>query len=132
MRYAIATLSALFVLVALDVAFLTMTGDSLYRARIGDHLLPKPVLWAAGVFYLLYVAGIVYFAVSPALWSGSWTDAATRGAALGLVAYGTYDLTNQALMRDWPPLITVVDMGWGTLLTAIVATASYFAAARFG
>jgi uncharacterized membrane protein len=132
MRYAIAYIAALLVLLALDLAFLTMTGDSLYRSRIGEHLLPKPALWAACAFYLIYVAGIVFFAVDPALASGSWTAALMRGAILGFVAYGTYDLTNQALMRGWPLVITVVDMGWGAGLTAVVATAGYLAAARFG
>jgi uncharacterized membrane protein len=132
MRYVTAYLAALILLVALDFAFLSLTGDSLYRSRIGEHLLPKPLLWAAAAFYLIYVAGIVFFAVDPALVSGSWTTALMRGAILGFVAYGTYDLTNQALMRGWPLVITMADMSWGAALTGVVATASYLAAARFG
>jgi uncharacterized membrane protein len=76
-------------------------------------------------------AGVVILAEQPGLRSGSWTTAASHGAVLGCVAYATYDLTNQATLRNWSGLITVSDIAWGTVLTAIAATAGYAAAWRW-
>ena len=73
------------------------------------------------LFYLIYVCGIVKFAVFPALESHRWTTALVNGAILGLVAYGTYDLTNQATLKIWSPLVTIADLCWGTMLTASAA-----------
>jgi len=121
------------VLLAGDVLWLsTMTGI-LYRPALGALMAEQPDLVAAALFYLVYVFGIVFFAVAPALASGRWSAALARGAALGLVAYGTYDLTNQATLRGWPVLVTVVDIAWGVVLTAAAAIAGYLdgrAAAR--
>lgn len=95
---------------------------SVYRQHIGALLYDGVRFGPAIVFYLLYVAGIVYFAILPALTSGGgWPQAAVNGALLGLVAYGTYDLTNQATMKVWPTAMTVMDMAWGTVLTASAA-----------
>ena len=81
----------------------------------------------AAAFYLLYVAGILFFAVFPALATGRWTTALGRGAALGLVAYATYDLTNAATLRGWSTTVTIADLCWGTALTALAATVGYLA-----
>ena len=78
-------------------------------------------------FYLFYIAGIVYFAVNPALAGGSWTQAMVAGAILGLIAYGTYDMTNLATIKNWSISVTVIDIVWGATLTAGSATAGYFA-----
>lgn len=95
---------------------------SVYRQHIGALLMDGVRFGPAIVFYLLYVAGIVYFAILPAVNSGGgWQQAALNGALLGLVAYGTYDLTNQATMKVWPTAMTVMDMAWGTVLTASAA-----------
>lgn len=111
------------VFLALDAVWLSLMTGSLYRPLLGDLVADGVNLPPAILFYLLYIAGVVIFAVQPALASGRWTTATALGAAFGLVAYATYDLTNHATLRDWPVLVTVVDMAWGTALTAVAATA---------
>jgi uncharacterized membrane protein len=124
--YAI-TLSIFF---AIDLVWLGAIAKNFYRQHIG-HLLAADVNWPAAVlFYLVYIAGIVYFAVRPAIETGGATRALAHGAVLGFIAYATYDLTNQATMRDWPVLVTVVDLLWGTVLTAAVAYLSVQASSR--
>ncbi len=125
-----AYLATAFVFLVLDLLWLTRVASGFYRERLGGLLLDQPNFAAAGAFYVIYVAGIVYFAVSPALQAGSWTTALMAGAVLGLVAYGTYDLSNLATLRNWSLTLTIVDMIWGAALTAIAATAGYHAAAR--
>ena len=114
-------------LFAIDFGWLTTMTSAFYKPRIGGLLLETPNFTAAVLFYLLYCAGVLTLAVWPALQSGDWRDALWRGAMLGLVAYGTYDLTNLATLKGWSWQLTVVDMAWGTLLTggtATVATAA--------
>ncbi len=87
--------------------------------------------WPAAIlFSLVFIAGIVLFVVRPALEAGSGLRALTYGAFLGFLAYATYDLTNQATIRDWPALVTVVDLAWGTFLTALVSCSSYQVSSR--
>jgi uncharacterized membrane protein len=81
---------------------------------------------------VIYVAGIVIFAIKPALVTGSWAGAAGKGALLGFFCYATYDLTNQATLKTWPATVTIIDMGWGMVLTACAATVGYLAALRLG
>ena len=123
--YALAYIAALIVLAACDFVWLSTMGASVYRPRLGGLLLERPVLWAAVLFYLVYAAGVVVFAVAPALGAASWLRAAGMGALFGLFAYATYDLTNLATLRSWSVLVTVLDIGWGAVLTAIGATAGY-------
>lgn len=96
-----------------------------YRERLGSLLLNKPQLGYAAGFYLLYVAGIVALAVNPSLNSGNWVNALIAGAILGLVAYGTYDMTNLSTLRGWSLTVSLVDMAWGTVLTATAASGGY-------
>lgn len=100
----------------------------LYRPILKDILLSNFKLAPAVFFYLIYAAGIVVFAVSPALRSGNWLDAALMGGMFGLVAYATYDLTNHATLKSWDVKITLIDIAWGTIATSAVATAGYFSA----
>lgn len=116
----------------LDAIWLTLMADTLYRPLMGDKLGPGFVLAPAVVFYLIYIFGIVYFAVMPALEGGGLAKAALNGAVLGLVAYATYDLTNQATLRDWPLAVTLADIPWGMFVSAVAASAGFFAASRFG
>lgn len=125
--YAAAALAFL----AVDAVWLSTMADLLYRPLLGDLLAPQFRLGPAILFYVIYIGGIVFFAVRPALATGRLSTAALQGAALGFVAYGTYDLTNHATLRDWPAIITVADMIWGTLLTATASIAGYAAARRF-
>jgi uncharacterized membrane protein len=112
-------------MLALDLVWLTTMVPRLYRPALGDMLADPPNLPVAAVFYLLYVVGIVVFAVMPAVASGSWLQALGAGALLGLVAYGTYDFTNLSTLRDWPLTLSLVDVAWGTVLTAVSAFAGY-------
>lgn len=96
-----------------------------YRERLGSLLLDKPQLGYAAGFYLLYAAGIVALAVNPALDGGNWVNALIAGAILGLSAYGTYDMTNLSTLRGWSLTVSLVDVAWGTLLTATAATGGY-------
>ncbi len=115
---------------AVDLVWLGVVARTFYRQHLGHLLSPQVVWWAAILFYLLYIAGIVFFAVRPALESHSAARAALYGAFLGLLAYATYDLTNQATMKDWPLIVTVVDLAWGSVLTASVAYLSYQVSSR--
>jgi uncharacterized membrane protein len=111
------------IMLAIDAVWLTLAAEPLYRARIG-HLMRDDgfLVSAAAAFYLLYLLGILVLAQMPAR---RWQDALWRGAVFGLCAYGTYDLTNQATLRDWPWEVTIIDLVWGSTLTAIVAAAGH-------
>lgn len=117
---------------AIDMVWLGLISKNFYAKHLG-YLMAKDVNWAAGIFfYLLFIGGLVLFVVSPALEKNSWTYALLYGALLGLISYATYDLTNLATIKDWPLIITIVDMIWGTVLAATVSTASYFLATKLG
>ena len=119
---------AALAMLALDSAWLTFAAKRLYRPYLGDVLAEGFRFAPAAAFYFIYVGGIVFLAVMPGIDAGKWTVAATRGAALGFIAYATYDLTNQATLKQWSSVVTVADMAWGTLLTGVAATAGFFAA----
>lgn len=118
-------LTTAVIFLGLDSVWLCNAADLLYRPMLGAILLERFRLVPAVLFYLLYVAGVVKFAVLPALESGRWTTALVSGACLGLIAYGTYDLTNQATLKVWSALVTVVDLCWGTCLTAGAGVLGY-------
>jgi uncharacterized membrane protein len=121
MTTAIAYITALVLFLAIDLAWLMWLGRGLYVSEIGALLRPKPLLAAAVAFYLLYSAGLVLFAILPGLAVSSAFRAALLGAALGLVAYGTYDLTNLAVTQGFTLKIAVIDMLWGMMLSGAVA-----------
>jgi uncharacterized membrane protein len=123
--FALSYISAAIIMLGFDAIWLSLTATPLYRARLGSLMLDKPDFVPAVVFYVLYVVGVVVLVILPALTARSWEFALTRGALLGCVAYATYDLTNQATMRGWSPVITCADIVWGTLLTAAAATGGY-------
>lgn len=112
------------VFVGLDVLFISRIALELYRREIGGLLLERPNLAIAALFYLLFAAGIVVLAVLPALSGGGWMSALVSGAVLGLVAYGTYDLTNLSTLKQWSLTVTLADIAWGTALTALSAAAA--------
>ena len=113
---------------ALDMFWLGVVSRGLYQAQLG-YLMRSPVNWSAAVvFYLLFLIGLLFFAVYPALALGSWHKALLYGALFGFFTYATYDLTNYSTVRDWPLLITLVDMTWGTVLGGIVSTLSFLIA----
>ncbi|MDH7640508.1 DUF2177 family protein [Sphingomonas oryzagri] len=110
---------------ALDSIWLSLAASRLYRPRLGPLLLERFDVAPAAAFYLIYLAGILIFAIAPALVTGRWTSALARGAMLGLVAYATYDLTNQATLRGWSATVTVADLCWGMCVTATAATIGF-------
>ena len=124
-RYAVAYVSTLVVFFGLDLVFLSTIGGKAYKAALGDVLNPNFNVAPAVAFYLLFVIGILYFAIFPAFDEGRWQIAAMRGALFGFFAYMTYDLTNQAVIRNWTLGLTITDLIWGTVLTAAAATGGY-------
>ncbi|MCU0835175.1 MAG: DUF2177 family protein [Chromatiaceae bacterium] len=110
----------------IDLAWLGVVARDFYRDNLA-HLLSATVNWpAAIVFYLIFIAGILYFAVVPALAEGSVWRAVINGALFGFFTYMTYDLTNLATLPNWPIKVVVVDILWGTALCASVATSAFY------
>ena len=110
----------------LDFLWLAVVARGFYSSQMGTLMRDNINFAAAGGFYLAYVAGIVFFAVAPALNEGSWTRAAINGAFLGLLAYGTSDMTNIATIKNWPVAMSIVDIAWGTFLTSFAALSGFF------
>ncbi|MEO5778660.1 MULTISPECIES: DUF2177 family protein [Arthrobacter] len=108
----------------IDSIWLT-TMSGFYRSNLGHLMADKPNLGYAVVFYAIYIAGIVFFALRPSLDGGSWLSALGYGAALGAFAYATYDLTNAATLRNWPLTIIIVDILWGAALTGLATVAGW-------
>lgn len=125
--FAIAYGAAALTMLVLDAIWLTLAVPRIYKPQLGDLLADQPNFAVAGVFYLVYLIGVVVFAVLPAVDKGSWTQALLMGGLLGLVAYGTYDFTNLATLRGWPLGLSLIDVAWGVVLTATVSTAGYLA-----
>ena len=117
---------------ALDMFWLGIVAKDFYRAEIGTLLKPDVNWIAAIIFYLIFIAGLVVFVITPAMEKGSWKHALLFGALFGFVCYATYDLTNLAVAKDWPLLVTIVDLVWGAVLAASVSTATFFIASKFG
>lgn len=116
----------------IDMFWLGIIAKNFYAKQIG-HLMKMNVNWiAAAIFYLLFIAGLVVFVISPALKKGLWVNALFFGALFGLVCYATYDLTNLAVTKDWPLLVTIVDLAWGAILAALVSTITYLIVMKFG
>ncbi len=119
--YATAVVSFL----ALDSVWLGVIAPKFYKKHIGTLMAKNPNFVAAGLFYLLFIAGLVFFVIQPAVADKSWTVALYRGAFFGLVTYATFDLTSQAVLKDWPWLVTGVDLLWGTFVTSAVSVVAY-------
>jgi uncharacterized membrane protein len=130
MKYVVAYLTAVATLFVLDLIWLGFVAKSFYREQIGPLMLDQINVPAAIVFYALYVVGVVIFAVSPALHASSWRTAIVLGALFGFFAYATYDVTNLATLRGWRIAMVVVDIAWGTFLTAISATTAFLVTQR--
>lgn len=114
-------------LLTLDLIFLGLVASSFYAEQLGNLRAPTVNWFAALVFYALYLGATFRHAIRSA---DSASDAARRGAALGTIAYGTYELTNWAVIRDWPAMLVPVDLLWGIVLTSVVATAGHWTYSR--
>lgn len=119
-----ATLVAFF---AIDMIWLGLVARTFYRKYLGFLMAPTPNWVAATIFYLLFIAGILIFVVLPGLEDNSLKTTLLHAALFGLITYATYDLTNLATLKNWPVLVTVVDMIWGTVLSVAVSLASFMA-----
>lgn len=120
-KYIFAYIATLTSFVAIDLVWLMWLARPTYIAEMGNLLRKEPQLVAAIAFYLLYAAGLVYFAILPGIKEGSAMQAMFLGAALGLVAYGTYDLTNLAVVEGFNLRIALIDLAWGTALSGATA-----------
>ena len=124
--FILATLLASVVFLIIDVIWLSFATKSFYRPLIGDLLTDKPVLWAAALFYILYVIGVSVVVIQPCIHDTSILRSIYIGFVFGLVAYGTYNLTNMAVLKGWSPTVVFLDMFWGGSLTAFSATSGFF------
>ncbi len=124
-------LTILASLIVLDGIWLLFIAKAFYKKHLGHIFAETFTLWPAGLFYLIYAFGIAYFAVGPALEAKSLMLALGRGALLGLLAYGAYDLTNHATIARWPGVVTLVDLLWGVLVTALASAIAYLVITRF-
>ncbi|WP_299472773.1 DUF2177 family protein [uncultured Roseibium sp.] len=124
-QYTTAYVATALVFLAVDYVWLSQVATRFYFDRIGHLLMDKPNMAAAGAFYIIYVVGIVVFAVAPALKSESMAIAIVYGAMFGFFTYATYDVTNYATLRNWPVIVTIVDVAWGTVLSAFSAGMGY-------
>ncbi len=115
--------AVLFVLI--DMVWLGFIAKDFYREKLGSLLSPDVNWPAAIIFYSLYIGGILYFAVHPALKDASWQMALLKGAILGGLCYATYDLTNMATLKGWPWQIVIVDIIWGMVLTGAISLGTY-------
>lgn len=130
LRYVLLYLATVPVFFAIDLVWLGVVARDFYRSQLGS-LLADQIVWPVAIlFYLLFIGGLIFFAVVPAIEAGRWIRALLLGAAFGFFAYATYDLTNLATLRDWPATLTIVDIAWGTLLGGLVATASFLIGTR--
>ena len=118
-------LSTLVAFFAIDMLWLGLVARNMYSKYLGFLLSPKPNWIAAIIFYLLFIVGLIVFAVIPGLKAESFKTALLLAALFGLVTYATYDLTNLATLKNWPLGITIIDMVWGVVLSCIVTWISF-------
>ncbi len=123
-------LIALPVFFAIDMLWLALVAKNFYQKQIGFLMKPDINWLAAIIFYLLFITGLIIFVITPAVIKQSWVHALLYGALFGLVTYATYDLTNLATVKDWPLLVTLVDLVWGSVLAASVSVITYLIANR--
>lgn len=122
---------ALPVFFIIDMIWLVLVAKNFYQRQIGFLMRPDFQWTAAIIFYLLFIAGLVLFVISPSVERGSWVHAIVYGALFGLITYSTYDLTNLATLKNWPVAVTVVDLIWGMVLSATVSVVTWLIASKF-
>ena len=129
-KYLAAYAATLLLILVLDLLWIGVIAKPLYQQGIGHLMAEQPRLSAALAFYLLYPAGLVLFAVIQGGPADGWKNAALYGALFGFFAYATYDLTNLATLRNWPVSLALIDMAWGTAVSAVCAVAGRLALER--
>lgn len=128
--YLIAYGATALAFLAIDAVWLSNMANVIYRPIMGDMMLSGFRLAPAIVFYVIFVFGLVFFAVRPGLIAGNASVTLVNGALLGFIAYATYDLTNQATLKNWSWALTLADMIWGTVLSAASAYIGYWVTSR--
>jgi uncharacterized membrane protein len=123
-------LSFLIALIAIDLVWLLGIAKNLYRNEMGDLMASEPKLLAGLAFYLIYALGVCIFVIVPALSKQSWIYALQYGALFGLFCYMTYDLTNLAVVRNFPTQLAFIDIAWGSFVTALCASFAYWVCNR--
>lgn len=132
LKYFIPYIAFLLCLLAIDLIWLLGIAKNLYRNEMGPLMSPNPNLIAALGFYLLYGLGALIFVIYPALQKQVWQDALLNGALFGLFCYMTYNLTNLAVMREFSAKLAVIDIAWGSFLTAVCSVVAYGITQRLG
>jgi len=131
-QFAIAYVASLMTFLVIDAVWLGLVAKDFYANQLGPLMREDVLFVPAGIFYLFYSAGIVLLAVRPSQPDLSLFNIAFYGAVVGFIAYGTYDVTNLATLKSWPPLMSVVDLLWGTAISSVVAIAGAIAVRKFG
>jgi uncharacterized membrane protein len=125
-RYIGIYLSFLIFFVAIDIVWLLGIAKAMYRDEMGDLMASEPRLFAGLAFYVLYAVGVCIFVIVPAITKQSWFDAVLYGALFGFFCYMTYDLTNLAVVRNFPTRLALIDIAWGSFLTAVASGFTYW------
>jgi uncharacterized membrane protein len=130
MRYFKLYLVSLAAFLAIDLLWLGLVARSFYQQYLGFLMAPSPNWFVAILFYLLFIVGLLFFVIVPGLKDNSLKTTLLKAALFGLITYATYDLTNLATLKDWPVLVTVVDMLWGTFLSVSVSFVGFIVGKR--
>ena len=130
MRYIKIYLVSLAAFFVIDMLWLGLVARSFYQHYLGFLMTPSPNWFVVFCFYLLFIVGLMVFVIVPGLKTNSLKDTVLRAALFGLITYATYDLTNLATLKDWPVLVSIVDMLWGTFLSVAVSFIGFIAAKR--
>lgn len=126
MNYVKMYVIAFIIFLVIDAIWLGLIAPRFYKAQIGHLMAEKPNFVAALVFYLLFIVGVVYFVVNPAIETGNVSKLLISGMLFGFMTYATYDLTNLATLKDWPITVTIVDLIWGTSLSTLIGVGTYY------
>lgn len=127
MLYLKTYVAALFIFIAGDLTWLGYVAKKLYRDQLGFIMSSKTNWTSAVMFYLIFIAGLMFFVIVPAMQRDSWKYALSAGMFFGLVTYATYDLVNLAVLENWPVKITIIDIAWGIFLVGTVSLSAFFA-----
>jgi len=131
LNYIYVYLISVVIFFIVDMVWLGFVANTFYKSQIG-HLLADTVKWPVAItFYLLFLVGLLIFVLIPALEAKDIVHALVYGALFGFFTYATYDLTNWSTLRDWPALVSIVDIAWGTVLSATIATLTYWVSITF-
>lgn len=130
-QYISAYIVAAVIFGLLDALWLNNVAVHMYRSTVSILMADQFSAGPAAAFYVIYLFGIVWFAIRPALISGQWTDALLNGSVLGLVAYATFDFTSQAVFKDWTWTLSLIDVAWGIFVSGVTAAVAAWFVLKF-